>query len=137
MNSKKLKFFLYIKVSNPTEVCFEVKNAVLDSISDNNYIFVGEHDTASNTTLVVELLSKSDPGAYIQIEKILVGGIAVNNFENWTRYITNKTGNAVDSHGWMSFPGKYFLKLRQSPLIHNYLTYFLSVCKNHDSASNC
>lgn len=132
MSSKKLKFFLYIKASDPTKVCFEIPNAVLDCVSDNNYIFVGEHDTASNTTVVVNFVSKHAPEAYIQIEKVVVGGVTINNFENWTRYITDDLSNIVNSHGCMSLPGKYFLKFRQSPLTHNYLTYFLNTCKNHD-----
>jgi hypothetical protein len=128
MMNKKLKFFLYIRVSDLKKIKFQVSNAVLYKSLDNLQIFVGEHDSLKNTLVTVELLSIADSESYIQIEKIEICGITIKSFKNWTRYIVNGSSDPIETHGWMACPGKYFLKFRQSPLIHSYLTNFLSIC---------
>jgi hypothetical protein len=64
----------------------------------------------------------------MQISKIYLNSIQLNNFDLWSKYIDTTTKHSKEhTHGYINQPGEYILKIRQNPLVHNYISYFLSL----------
>lgn len=129
--NKKLKFSLYLR-PNEIDGCldYEVIGAKLDREVDGVMIYTGFHDTSKTTKLVVRLRENNGHDSHLLIEKLIVNDIELKNIENWSCYICGSTGKKLAlTHGWVSQKGDYILKIRQNPLVFNYLNWFYDTCR--------
>ncbi len=129
MSTQKIKLSLYIKVENiDGEVNFRIlpSTAVCTVLEDQTLVYSWNYDLSSifNVSVIVDSIDgiKSN----LQIKKITGNEVDISNINNCSIY-KRFSDNAIikNSHGYMSWPGEYKIKIRFSPMIHRYITNFL------------
>jgi hypothetical protein len=121
--SKNLKLSIYTEING--EVDYEVT-------SDSPVVFLDhcwniEH-LAGTTKKIHVKVSRVGEQSHLQITKVFLNSIQLNNFTLWSNYIDSSTGQRKEhTYGYINQPGEYVLKIRQNPLVHNYISYFLSI----------
>lgn len=96
---------------------------------NNCYEFNTWHDVTKTSSVTVRLLENFGKKTHLQIEKIKLNEISLDNLDLWSRYVTFDRGVIPGTFGYMSVPGEYRMKIHQNALVHNYMAYFLSRCK--------
>lgn len=131
MLNKKLNFFLYLQLNRiDVDFQYQVIGAELIEQQESHVVYKGIHNTDSVTEIVVRLDKPEGTQSYLRIDRLVLNDVELKNIENWSSYVCGITGKKLPlTHGWMSQPGDYRLKIRQNPLVHNYVNYFLSICQ--------
>lgn len=117
-NLKKCSF--YIRVNNPKEIEYTLTSNLFESVDQsltgvyNTYI-----DVNKTNTFVIDI-TKCSPESFIQIEKIVVNNVNIDNLN----FVTN-----TNTHGFFNRIGKYNIKLRTNPISINFVNYMLSLSK--------
>ena len=122
MKNRKENLSLHIEVNG--EVEYEIIPSSTKIWQDELCIHTIEYTLAQRQSFIVKLLSTNN--GHLQIKKIVSNG---QELQNWQLWSTNKVGDQIlSTYGFMNQPGEYKFNIRYSPLIHNYITYFLSRC---------
>jgi hypothetical protein len=121
--NKNLKLSLYIQING---------NVDYEIISDNLAVFQGDCwniDIVAGITNEVRVrVNFLESQSSLQINKVYLNSIQLNNFNLWSKYIDTTTNQSKEhTYGYINQPGEYILKIRQNPLVHNYISYFLSL----------
>lgn len=123
------KLCLYIK-SNEIDghLSYNVQSSgAIHSKTDHDYhIFETLHDATGISTLSVTLHKNFGRQSHIIIDKITLNNIEINHLDLCARYHTFDRGVIKGTHGYMSIPGTYKIKIHQNAMVHNYILYFLS-----------
>lgn len=126
MNNNTLKFSLFVQSS--ANAHYQVIGAELVKQDQDLFEYCGWHDPHGTTTVIVKLDSIADPQDRVLIKKLVVGGVELNNMQQWSSYVLADGSVVPLTHGWVDRPGQYRLKMRYSPLSQNHMSYFLSIC---------
>jgi hypothetical protein len=121
--NKNLKLSIYIQING--KVDYEI-------VSDSPAV---HHDdcwnidvAARKTNEVRVRVNFLESQSSLQISKVCLNSIQLNNFDLWSKYIDTTTQQSKEhTYGYIDQPGEYILKIRQNPLVHNYISYFLSL----------
>jgi len=123
-----LKYLLYVKNNNiDGEIKFSVDGAQLDTDTGH---YVGKHDPNRITTIKINLDCLNTKQSYLQIEKLVVGDVILNNMDKWSTYILEDGSISEYTNGWLAKSGTFYIKIKYSPLVQNYMSYFLNTCSN-------
>jgi hypothetical protein len=82
------------------------------------------------------IANKTQQGqSHIIVANLQANQIPLNQIDQFGVYKRSDTNQVVPgTYGYMSWPGTYTFKIRFSPQVHNYISYFLKVC-SHESNS--
>ena len=124
--SKNLKLSIYIQSKGTVD--YKIVSEFPTEFHDDCWNVV--YPAKSIHNIRVNVSSLSDQG-YLQISKVCLNSVQLHNFNLWSCYTTQQgICPAEHTYGYMHQPGEYILKIRQNPLVHNYINYFLSLCTN-------
>jgi len=95
------------------------------------------HEWEYNPKLIfvaqVNAIKELEGQSHIIVSNLQANQIPLNQIDCFGVYKRTDTNQVVpDAYGYMSWQGTYTFKIRFSPQIHNYITYFLKVC-SHES----
>ena len=133
MQNKKQKLLVYVKCNyGDGAVNYEVlcDSLVFQKVSSNLTVYETEIDLAKTNKITVRLSSKTGSNGHLVIEKINLGGIDLRNLWATSLYLRQDNNQLIPyTSEYMGIPGDYIIKIRQNALVHNYMTWLLSVCK--------
>jgi hypothetical protein len=129
--NKNQEFLLSVQYNNiDGEIDFLVNGAKFSHIENDLHVYKGYHSFTGRSQVTISLLANRGSQSHITIKNISINGTSLDNMQNWSVCVDSETGQSSTSNfGYMSRPGKYFLNIKQSPIVHNYINYFLSRCK--------
>jgi len=131
MKNLELKFSLFLEVINPDDIDFYVDGAEHTTTLDTGVLeYVGQHNPLQVTRVSVVLRAKRNPLAALVVKEINVSGTPLTNLDKHTTYSLDSGTPIEYTHGYIGFPGTYTVKIRYSPVVHNYIGFFLS-CSSH------
>jgi len=121
--SKNLKLSIYTQIKGVVD--YEVVSDLPTEFYDDCWNIV----YPAGSVHIVKIRIKSLlPQSYLQINKVCFNSIQLNHINLWSTYTTQQSNCPTEyKNGYMYHPGEYILKIRQNPLVHNYVHYFLSI----------
>jgi len=125
-----LKFSLCIQNNNiDGEITYAINGAELNNSHQKIFSHEGLHDPKGITNIEIKLLSNKGIQSHLLVKDVKVGDTYLNNMQNWSSYVLADGKIMPYTNGWLSFPGTFRLKLKYSPLVQNYVSYFYSLSK--------
>jgi hypothetical protein len=97
---------------------------------NNLWIYEFDHIVGKKTQIKVILKNIQGTQSHLIIKQITLNDLVLNNLDLWSKYIVYGNDQPMSTFGYMNQPGYYVLNIHQNPIIHNYMTYFLSRCKH-------
>jgi hypothetical protein len=132
--NKKSKLSLYLQVNEiDGELCFEVEPAGQKRLVDDLQLYEFEIEAKQRNQIKINLQSKQGHQSHIIVKEIRLNDQIINHLDLSSRYLVHESKQTESTYGYMGKPGIMFLNIHQNALVHNYMTYFLSRCKNNKS----
>ena len=134
MQNKKQKLLIYVKCDHGDGALdYEIVSdyPVFKKLGTELDVYEIDIELTKTNKITVKLLNKTGSTGHLEIKKIELGGIELRNLWATSLYIQKDNKQLIPyTSGYIGIPGDYVIKVRQNALVHNYMTWLLTVSNN-------
>lgn len=129
MQNKKIKLSLYIESVNiDGDIPFVVMPESDHKIEEGLYVYDFYYDPSQVFKFAIEIGSHTCTQSHLKIIKILAGTYDISATTTQCYTYIGQNNEQYQTYNYLSWPGKFTVKIRYSPHIHQYLTNLYNMC---------